>query len=118
MAVHVCGPCVRLLIRTTQYARTHDETIVVQGIIDMLAITKDGLIVVDFKTDHISASQVPERAENYREQLELYGRAAQAVLKKQLAGKWLYFLSPQVVCCVQGRKGKNKSAQEGQKDYE
>ena len=92
---------------------THDETIVVQGIIDLLAVTKDGLVLVDFKTDHISDKQVPERAENYREQLELYGRAASAVLKKRLVRKWLYFLSSQIVCCVQGRKDESKSAHEG-----
>ncbi len=71
------------------------ETIVVQGIIDLLAVTKNGLIIVDFKTDHISAKQVPERVENYRQQLDLYGRAASAVLKIEPVNKWLYFLKPQ-----------------------
>ncbi|MGB2806241.1 MAG: 3'-5' exonuclease, partial [Sedimentisphaerales bacterium] len=75
---------------------TSDETIVVQGIIDMLAKTPRGLLVIDFKTDKITAGQVSERAEFYRQQLELYGRAASAILKEKLLAKWLYFLTPAV----------------------
>jgi len=71
-----------------------DETIVVQGIIDMLIQTPKGLIVIDFKTDKITAKQAPQRAELYRGQLELYGRAASAILKDKLRARWLYFLTP------------------------
>jgi len=73
---------------------THDETIVVQGIIDMLIQTSQGLIVIDFKTDDISAGQVTGRAELYRQQLTLYARAASAILKSEPIAKWLYFLTP------------------------
>jgi len=72
----------------------HQDTIIVQGIIDMLIRTPNGLVVIDFKTDNISAKQVPQRAELYRQQLELYGRAASAILKEKLLAKWLYFLAP------------------------
>jgi ATP-dependent helicase/nuclease subunit A len=71
-----------------------DETIIVQGIIDMLVRGPEGLLVIDFKTDNISAGEVGERAELYREQLELYGRAAEVILKEKVLGKWLYFLWP------------------------
>jgi ATP-dependent helicase/nuclease subunit A len=71
------------------------ETIIVQGIIDMLIKADSGLILIDFKTDNISASQAAGRAENYRRQLELYAQAAFSVLKVPVASKWLYFLKPQ-----------------------
>jgi len=71
-----------------------DETIIVQGIIDMLVQTPKGLLVIDFKTDRITIDEVSERAELYRRQLELYGRAAGAILKEKLLAKWLYFLTP------------------------
>jgi ATP-dependent helicase/nuclease subunit A len=73
---------------------TGDELIVVQGIIDLLIKTPKGLLVVDFKTDDVTAKGAPERAELYREQLELYGRAAEMILKAKIIGKWLYFLKP------------------------
>jgi len=66
----------------------------VQGIIDMLVQTPAGLLVIDFKTDDVTAKETSERAELYREQLELYGRAAEAILKAKIIGKWLYFLKP------------------------
>jgi ATP-dependent helicase/nuclease subunit A len=71
-----------------------DETIVVQGIIDILIQTKNGLIVIDFKTDNVTAKQAVQRAELYRRQLELYSRAASAILKSNVLAKWLYFLAP------------------------
>ena len=80
---------------------TSDETIVVQGIIDMLVRTPRGLLVIDFKTDRITAGQVSERAEFYRQQLDLYGRAAGAILKEKLLAKWLYFLTPS--CAIEVR---------------
>jgi ATP-dependent helicase/nuclease subunit A len=71
-----------------------DETVIVQGIIDMVVQTAAGLLVIDFKTDDVTAKKAPERAELYREQLEIYGRAAEAILKAKITGKWLYFLKP------------------------
>ncbi|MHC4464368.1 MAG: PD-(D/E)XK nuclease family protein, partial [Planctomycetota bacterium] len=73
---------------------TSDEVIIVQGIIDMLIQTPQGLVVIDFKTDWITAGEVNQRAELYRDQLELYSRAASAVLKSESIAKWLYFLTP------------------------
>ncbi|MHC4338121.1 MAG: helicase-exonuclease AddAB subunit AddA, partial [Planctomycetota bacterium] len=67
---------------------TNDELIIVQGIIDMLIQTPKGLAVIDFKTDNITAEEIAQRAELYRRQLELYARAASAILKTKLLGKW------------------------------
>jgi ATP-dependent helicase/nuclease subunit A len=80
------------LLRDTRYEIR--DTIIIQGIIDMLVQTPQGLLVIDFKTDKITASQVSQRAELYRKQLDLYGRAASAILKEKLLAKWLYFLNP------------------------
>ena len=74
----------------------NNDTIIVQGIIDLLIQTPKGLVIVDFKTDQISAGRANERAELYRRQLELYGRAASAVMKTETIARWLYFLTPGV----------------------
>ncbi len=81
-------------ITSNQSPITDDEVVIIQGIIDMLVRTPRGLLVIDFKTDRITASEVPQRAEFYRRQLDLYGRAASAILKQKLLAKWLYFLTP------------------------
>jgi len=85
--------------RRNAVCNTNDETIIIQGIIDMLIQTPQGLLVIDFKTDNISAKQAVERSKLYREQLELYGMAAGAILGTSLAGRWLYFLTPR--CAVE-----------------
>jgi ATP-dependent helicase/nuclease subunit A len=72
------------------------DTIVVQGIIDLLIRTTQGLVVIDFKTDKINEAQAEERAGLYQRQLELYSRAACAILKEKSVGRWLYFLNPRV----------------------
>ena len=72
------------------------DTIIIQGIIDMLIRTPQGLVIIDFKTDRVTAGQVTERAELYRRQLEYYSRAASAILKSESITKWLYFLTPRV----------------------
>jgi len=70
------------------------DTIIVQGMVDLMIQTSQGLVIVDFKTDKVSADQVSERAELYRRQLALYGRAASAILRSETIARWLYFLSP------------------------
>ncbi len=67
--------------------------IVVQGIIDMLVHTPEGLLVIDFKTDRVTGGDVARRVEAYRGQVELYARAAGDILSLPVRGKWLYFLT-------------------------
>jgi ATP-dependent helicase/nuclease subunit A len=76
-----------------------DDLIVVQGIIDMLIKTPAGLVIIDFKTDRITPEQVSERAQLYRNQLDFYSLAAQAILKSEVISKWVYFL--QLACGCQ-----------------
>lgn len=71
----------------------NDEKIIIQGIIDCLVLSAKGFHVIDFKTDHITESQLPQRVESYRTQLMLYTRAAQAILKQKPLGIWLHFLA-------------------------
>ncbi len=70
-----------------------NEQIIVQGIADLVIATDQGLHLVDFKTDRITAAQLPQRTEGYAQQLALYARAAQAILKRPVMGRWLHFLA-------------------------
>jgi len=71
-----------------------NDSIIVQGIIDLLIQTPKGLLIIDFKTDDVSADSVSKRAEIYRTQLDLYARAAAAITGQTVSAKWLYFLKP------------------------
>jgi len=77
-----------------------EEMVVVQGMIDMLVRTPEGLLVIDFKTDRVSDADVDKRADAYRGQLELYAQAASAILACPVAARWLYFLRPRKAVAV------------------
>jgi ATP-dependent helicase/nuclease subunit A len=70
------------------------ESIVVQGIVDMIVPTPEGLVVIDFKTDNINADAVDRRKELYADQIRYYARAAGAILRQNVLSAWLYFLKP------------------------
>jgi len=67
----------------------------------MLVKTPDGLLVIDFKTDAITAEETPQRAKFYRRQLDLYAKAASAILRSKSIANWLYFLTP--ACAIENK---------------
>ena len=74
-------------------AKGFDEQLLMQGVIDCLLETEQGLTVIDFKTDRVSKQFAAQRAETYRAQLSAYKRAAETVFSKPVTGCALYFLS-------------------------
>lgn len=64
-----------------------DEKIIIQGIIDMLVKTPDGIVIIDFKTGRASESS------RYAPQLKWYCRAAGDIFGDKVIGGYLYFLS-------------------------
>jgi ATP-dependent exoDNAse (exonuclease V) beta subunit len=69
------------------------ERLVLRGIIDCVLRTKDGLLVLDYKTDRRShAEQWEERLKAYRVQLQLYALAAAEILAYGPARAALVFM--------------------------
>jgi ATP-dependent helicase/nuclease subunit A len=77
-----------------------DEKIIIQGIVDMLVRTPDGIVIIDFKTDRISSAQIQQKSEHYLPQLRWYCRAAGDILNVKSVAGWLYFLAPAVAVKV------------------
>ncbi len=71
-----------------------DDFVVIQGVVDLLIETPSGIFVIDFKTDKVAASDVDERAENYRRQLALYSLAVGRSFGAGDVREYLYFLHP------------------------
>jgi ATP-dependent helicase/nuclease subunit A len=68
------------------------ETVIVQGIVDLIISTDQGLITADFKTDRITdEAALQNRIARYRQPLGWYARAASAILKQPVISSWLYF---------------------------
>ena len=77
------------------------EIVVVQGIVDMIAPTPEGLVIIDFKTDNINAGAVGRRKDLYTDQIRCYARAAGAILRQDVLSAWLYFLKPGLAAQVE-----------------
>lgn len=75
------------------------DTVVVQGIIDLFFEDKNGdIILVDYKTDRCRTIEEQKAVgERYRKQIELYERAMEKILKRNVKEKYLYLFSAQNV---------------------
>ncbi len=69
------------------------ETLLLQGVVDAWFREADGLTIVDFKTDRVSASSVRERAERYRGQLDAYAYALETLTGEKVRRRVLWFLT-------------------------
>ena len=69
------------------------EELMLQGVVDCAFRTGEGLVVVDFKTDRLAPGEEPQRAEEYRPQLEAYAQALERVMEEKVCRKVLYFFS-------------------------
>jgi ATP-dependent helicase/nuclease subunit A len=84
-------------------AAAPNETVIVQGIIDLIIPTPAGLIVADFKTDRIrDDAALQQRTAHYCQPLGWYAQAASAILKKPIASSWLYFVDCRKAVCISG----------------
>lgn len=75
-----------------------EEHVLIQGIFDCVAEEKDGLVLLDFKTDNIHGrfkggfeEAEPVLRKRYEVQLALYSRALETILKKKVKEQYLYF---------------------------
>ena len=74
-------------------AREMADAVLLEGVVDCFFDEDGELVVVDFKTDRIGRTQIEERAEHYRPQLEAYSMALMRVMGKKVREKVLYFFS-------------------------
>ncbi|MDR0979199.1 MAG: helicase-exonuclease AddAB subunit AddA [Lachnospiraceae bacterium] len=73
------------------YETKLEDTVLVQGIIDLYYITNDGKVVlVDYKTDRVQNEL--ELIEKYKVQLDLYKKALKEALKREVAAVYIYSL--------------------------
>ena len=87
-----------LLVDAADYypaLRAGEDQVLLQGVVDLFAITDGKITVVDFKTDHIfTPPEIAERSEVYRPQLEAYSLALSRCLGRPVTCRRLYFLTP------------------------
>lgn len=69
-----------------------EDEVLLQGVVDLYALSNGVVTVVDFKTDRVTEHTLPKRVAQYRPQLEAYSRALEKILDKPVVRRVLYFL--------------------------
>lgn len=74
--------------------RDGDDMVILQGVADLLYRTKDGWVLIDFKTDYCgeAGEKVPNLAKGYTAQVWLYQLAIERALGEKVTASWLVFL--------------------------
>ena len=83
------------------YEIKSNETILVQGIIDLYYISEEGEItLVDYKTDYVQENNENYLKEKYQAQLNLYKRALEQAMGKKISKTYIYstYLGKQIYC--------------------
>ena len=65
-----------------------NSELILQGVIDLVVVTDDGIIVVDYKTNNSKREQF--YLSHYKKQLDIYSEVASASLKKKVIKKLIY----------------------------
>lgn len=66
---------------------TKNNTIFIQGIIDLLFEEDDGLVLLDYKTDNCDEITAKQK---YATQIDLYAQAAKEIMRQPIKEKYLY----------------------------
>ena len=85
----------------TYYPGITNDKILLQGVIDCALIEDDGITVLDFKTDHITESNLGEKVAGYREQVCTYARALSEIYEKPVTEMYIYFFSAEKLISIE-----------------
>jgi CRISPR/Cas system-associated exonuclease Cas4 (RecB family) len=95
------SPLARRIAKASRVEREFDflmsvEDLVIRGQVDLWFQEGGELVIVDYKTDDVTAAQAPQRAQDYAPQLRLYAVAVERVAGRPVDRAWLHFLRPNV----------------------
>ncbi len=77
-----------------------NEAILVQGVIDCVLKEKEGLVLIDYKTDNTQGLDLEDLKNRYFYQLQLYSQALENIWKEKVKEKYLYFFHGDLVIPV------------------
>ena len=67
------------------------EQILLQGVVDCALVEEDGIILIDFKTDHVTEETVDSVASSYGQQVQTYADALHRIYEQDVKEAYLYF---------------------------
>ncbi len=82
--------CVSIIAKNFITTTNSEKEIMLQGVIDCLLITDEGLVIIDYKTDRNFDAE--DTVEKYRIQLDCYQYAAEKIFQKPVISRILFML--------------------------
>ena len=80
-----------ILDDATEYGEDlEEETVLLQGVVDSAILEEDGITIIDFKTDYVTETTLPELVERYRLQIQTYAEALRRIYEMPIKAKYLY----------------------------
>jgi len=67
------------------------EKVLLQGVVDCAIIEKDGITIIDFKTDFVTEETLQGTVERYTSQVQAYANALARIFEMPIKAKALYF---------------------------
>ena len=68
-----------------------EDSVLLQGVVDLVLLEDDGITIVDFKTDYVTEESVQDAIVKYCEQVRAYAYAMERIFDKPVRAAFLYF---------------------------
>ncbi len=69
------------------------DKVLLQGVVDCAILEEDGITVIDFKSDRVTAENLGQKNEQYAQQVNAYALALNKIFKLPVKEKWLYYFA-------------------------
>jgi len=88
------------VMKTLAEGEACDETMLLQGVIDCWFEDRDGLVLLDYKTDYVPQGHSELIRERYKTQIEYYTKALEKITGKKVTERYLYlFYNGELLSC-------------------
>ena len=67
------------------------EKVLLQGVVDCAMVEDDGITILDFKTDAVTAFTIQDKVRQYAPQVSTYAHALEEIFQKPVKAAYLYF---------------------------
>ena len=98
---HSCSSNLNIIYGNAINRKFKDEMVIIQGAVDICFVEDDGVVILDFKTDHISPSYFQSKIDQYTAQVQTYAKALSRIYNRPVSAAYIYFFSSEQLVCIE-----------------
>ena len=96
-----------LLMPVREFLGEGDGETLLQGVVDLWSELPEGILLLDYKTDRVTAETQAARAEEYEPQLRVYARALEKITGKPVLRRFIWFFATETSTELPQPEGSN-----------